>query len=296
MKQQKSIMWEKSQNNSAYCHQPHILRACLMRFLNLNSRVLILLKILAPQLILTQPNYPKPLKSSRTKRKDIYRRKILRHIKKFFLELFKYHNDKLFNKRLIRHTSDTILEALANFCEIYIEQVDSIAMAKFMFKAMNLNFSNVFTDNSGLFQFGEKFHKYAKSYNDTKFEGLFASEHFRAMINSFITLRGRSKEIFDKMKTKTQWKYQFRTNEEVFTRITSTYIGQELGEAIEARLQEAFVRCIQYVFNNPLLLGTKKNILIPHDKPRIAPNLDKALTLQTADDDTEEEDEGEERF
>ncbi|CAI2381052.1 unnamed protein product [Moneuplotes crassus] len=51
-----------------------------------------------------------------------------------------------------------------------------------------------------------------------------------------------------------------------------------------------------YVFNNPLLLGTKKNILIPHDKPRIAPNLDKALTLQTADDDTEEEDEGEERF
>ena len=51
-----------------------------------------------------------------------------------------------------------------------------------------------------------------------------------------------------------------------------------------------------YVFNNPLLFGTKKNINIPHDFPKISPNLDQAMTLVSDNDEVKTENEGEEKY
>mmetsp|Transcript_7612 Transcript_7612/g.6741 ORF Transcript_7612/g.6741 Transcript_7612/m.6741 type:complete len:218 (+) Transcript_7612:6-659(+) len=53
-----------------------------------------------------------------------------------------------------------------------------------------------------------------------------------------------------------------------------------------------------YVFNNPDIYGTKKNITIIHDEPKIAASLDEALTLvkDQPSKEIDEENEGEERY
>ncbi|CAI2380687.1 unnamed protein product [Moneuplotes crassus] len=60
------------------------------------------------------------LKSTRATRKDVYRRKMLRAIKKFFLMLFKYHNNKLVNKRLSKVSSTQILQTLEDLSVLII--------------------------------------------------------------------------------------------------------------------------------------------------------------------------------
>lgn len=58
---------------------------------------------------------PEALEKKPRWRMDVHRRKMLRIVKKFYYELFKYHNDRLFNTRLTRISSSISLSALEEF-------------------------------------------------------------------------------------------------------------------------------------------------------------------------------------
>lgn len=54
-------------------------------------------------------------------RVDLNRRKMLRRVKRFYYELFKFHNNRLFNTRLTKVSSDISLKACEDFCSVYIQ-------------------------------------------------------------------------------------------------------------------------------------------------------------------------------
>ncbi|CAI2361067.1 unnamed protein product [Moneuplotes crassus] len=186
------------------------------------------------------------LKSTRAVRKDVHRRKMLRAIKKFFYELFKHLNNKLFNKRLAKVKSTKILEALKTLCRVYISQSIPDEMAEFMFKVMNLNSLDSPKEDSEAFRSGRKVHDCIQSYNDQKFEELFLSEYFRIFIIAFIELRNKSNDSLADIKASMVWENHFNRYDNTFSTIIEELLHKPMEESCEARLQEAYICIIEF--------------------------------------------------
>ncbi|CAI2385252.1 unnamed protein product [Moneuplotes crassus] len=186
------------------------------------------------------------LESTRATRKDVYRRKMLRAIKKFFLMLFKHHNNKLVNKRLSKVSSTQILQALEDLSVVYITKEHPGDMAKFMLKFMNLNSKDNVRTNCEATEIGCRVSECIRSYSDDKFEALYSSEYFCKLISSFLNLRAASIESLLEMKSSQTWKNQSTPKINQFIALINKHLKANLEERVEARLQETHETAIKY--------------------------------------------------
>ncbi|CAI2358786.1 unnamed protein product [Moneuplotes crassus] len=187
------------------------------------------------------------LKSTRATRKDVYRRKMIRAIKKFFLMLFKHHNNKLVNKRLANVSSTQILQALEDLSVVYITTQNSYEMAKFMFKFLSLNCHDQLENDCEATRAGTSTHECSQNYNDVKFESLITLEYFRTLVTSFVNLRAQSVKTLEAMESAQTWKNQSKSKGNNFTALINTHLKANIGERVEAWLKATHERIIEYL-------------------------------------------------
>ncbi|CAI2382732.1 unnamed protein product [Moneuplotes crassus] len=192
------------------------------------------------------PLTPKQNTSEPKGRPDIKRRKMLRNIKRFYYELFKHHNNKLFYLRLKRITSSVIIEALRHFCEVYISKAHAEEMAQFMFKFLNINCAGHSSEESRAMRNGKKVYECTYSYSISKFDSLFESEHFRILILSYAELQQSSILRLQEMKSQAHWPNRLPTQEGSYLSIISKHLLKSRGAKLEASLQETCKRCQSY--------------------------------------------------
>ena len=73
---------------------------------------------------------------------------MLRMMKRFYSALFKFHNTKLFNRRLTNVPLATILNALSEFVEVYIPLAPVEEMAEFMLNFLKIHCKDPFSNES----------------------------------------------------------------------------------------------------------------------------------------------------
>lgn len=106
----------------------------------------------------------------------IRRRKLLRRLRKFYHEIFKYHNDKIFNKRLISTPPRVILAALSQIASVYVSPDLSQEMGQFLYTFLNIKGEKEVEDWSEALSDGAKAYNCASKYRKHLYEALFQSE------------------------------------------------------------------------------------------------------------------------
>ncbi|CAI2381609.1 unnamed protein product [Moneuplotes crassus] len=184
--------------------------------------------------------------SQQKERPDIQRRKMLRSMKRFYYELFKYLNNKFFYLRLKRVVYSTVIKALENLCAVYISKTHAEQMAQFMFKFLNIKCASCTSAQSEAFKSGKKVYNCTYNYSISKFDSLFESEHFRILLLSYSGLQQSSPLCLQEMKSKQQWPNRFDTHDGSYLRLIYKHLRKGRMEKSDACLKESVKRCQYY--------------------------------------------------
>lgn len=179
----------------------------------------------------------------------VQRRKLLRHIRKFYHELFKYHNDKLFNKRLVTSSSSVILHSLSQVCSAYIPEEDSQEMAQFLYTFLNIKTKDNVGLKSEAFSQGRRVYECAYKYRKGLYTGLFDLKFFRALFNSFTKLKNLSPSTVVRLGSKLTWERQFFENKSKFEKMIGRFLNNE-DQDITISLTEALSLIGSQTHNN----------------------------------------------
>ncbi|CAI2373011.1 unnamed protein product [Moneuplotes crassus] len=186
-----------------------------------------------------------PLCSMKNTRPDIENRKVLRLVKKFFYQLFLYHNDKLQNRRFTNVPSGETLQALEQFSTVYLSQTPTESMAEFLFKFLNLNSSDACQLDSQAAKDGRKGFECSHRYRSLNFQRLCKSEHFRYLVTCFIELRNTPMPSVVVLHKGWAWENQYHIGVKKLEMVLSRLLYKELSESIENSLNKVYQHCMK---------------------------------------------------
>ncbi|CAI2368120.1 unnamed protein product [Moneuplotes crassus] len=184
--------------------------------------------------------------SINAERPDIQNRKILRLVKKFYNQLFLFHNDKLKNQRLINISSDVILAELKKIASVYMPDANIQKMSEFLFKFLNSHCSDNCQLSTDASIAGEEAFNCTHNYKIPKFKALVHYQYFRMLITCFMRLRNTSYKKVVEMKKSIRWENQYDFSEEKFNKILSKCLHCELSKDMEKRLHQLYAQCVTY--------------------------------------------------
>lgn len=197
-----------------------------------------------------QTTQPKKVKKALTKssvkppgpRVDVQRRRMLRLIKKFYYELFKYHIDKLFNLRLTRIDLSVILESLQEFCRVCMKDCDSKRMAEFMFKFLRLNSNDCRNECSEAMAAGKRTYECTYRYGCDRYSALLECDLYHCLIRSYVGLKELHTSKLVGISKSIMWENQYQEQDRFFKSIVARYLHIGTNKPVEAALQDTYER------------------------------------------------------
>ncbi|CAI2374419.1 unnamed protein product [Moneuplotes crassus] len=178
-------------------------------------------------------------------RPDISNRKMLRLVKKFFNELFLFHNDKLRNRRLTTVHSSVTLEALRQLVRVYMPDVSAEFMAEFLFNFLNIHSKDSCQLESDAAEQGFRVYQCSYNYRRQEFILLPECEYFRYLIISYINLKNTSLSSLLSLRLDYVWENQFHTSEAKLVKILSKSLYKKGEALVEESLQRTYEECYQ---------------------------------------------------
>ncbi|CAI2374850.1 unnamed protein product [Moneuplotes crassus] len=178
-------------------------------------------------------------------RPDIPNRKMLRLVKKFFNELFLFHNDKLRNRRLTMVHSSVTLEALRQLVRVYMPDVSAESMAEFLFKFLNIHSKDSCQLESDAAGQGFRVYQCSYNYRRQEFIRLPECEYFRHLIISYMILKNTPLSSVCSFRLDYVWENQFHTSEAKLTKILNKSLYKKEEVLVEESLQRTYEECTQ---------------------------------------------------
>ncbi|CAI2375820.1 unnamed protein product [Moneuplotes crassus] len=170
---------------------------------------------------------------------------MLRILRKFYNNLFLYHNDKLKNKRLSSVHSGVILDALVNLAKVYLPEVSPEPMAEFLFKFLSLHFKDSCDLESEAAQQGQNAFNCTYHYRTKYFKTLFESEYFRCLVKSFISLRSASVSSVSGLRLEWDWENHHNSSKKKLEKILSECLYKAFPVLVEDCLNQTYRKCKQ---------------------------------------------------
>ncbi|CAI2383777.1 unnamed protein product [Moneuplotes crassus] len=177
-------------------------------------------------------------------RPDIENRKALRIVKKFFHQLFLYHNDKLKNKRFTKVSSSEILEALEQLVSVYIPQTHSKEMAECLFHFLNFHSSDASQLESEAALAGMKLYECTHKYTRYLFNRLPQSVYVKHLITSYTTLKCTPLPSILSLHHSQTWPHQYHKNPKNLHKILTHLLYQKIPPPIQASLTRLHDLCL----------------------------------------------------
>ncbi|CAI2384429.1 unnamed protein product [Moneuplotes crassus] len=168
---------------------------------------------------------------------DIPNREMLRLIKKFFNELFLFHNDKVRNRRLITVHSSVTLEALRQLVRVYMPDVSAEFMAEFLFKFLNIHSKDSCQLESDAAEQGFRVFQCSHSYKRQEFICLPECEYFRHLIISYMNIKNTPLLSVLSLRLDYVWENQFHTSEAKLAKILNKSLYKKEEALVEESLQ-----------------------------------------------------------